>query len=281
MARVSKQKVLKGVRRVHLYLGLTLVPWILLYGATALLFNHSGWLSSRAYWNTGPVAMSELPSPEFLARDAVGRMAPGIDLVEGSVQWLGHVSFSGETATHHARVSVHPDGSGGLLRTSPRTEDPPAWAGALADWSPVDEAAERSIVARALAAANAQGAELDALTLRRYPTLRFDVLDGEQTYAVELELDGELAVEPAGSATLRGRLLRLHTAHGSPGYVGVRWFWARIVDVMGLAMLAWGVTGLLMWWQIRPTRRVGGIALGLGMGTMLVMAVLVWTAMGL
>ena len=40
------------LRRVHLYFGLLLFPWALLYGVTAFLFNH-------------PTAFSEQPTTTF------------------------------------------------------------------------------------------------------------------------------------------------------------------------------------------------------------------------
>ncbi|HVJ88034.1 MAG TPA: hypothetical protein VM452_20385, partial [Caulifigura sp.] len=35
-------RMMRVVRRVHLYSGLFLFPWVMLYGVTALLFNHPG-----------------------------------------------------------------------------------------------------------------------------------------------------------------------------------------------------------------------------------------------
>jgi hypothetical protein len=37
--------------------------------------------------------------------------------------------------------------------------------------------------------------------------------------------------------------------------------WGAIVDLVSLAFIAWVITGWLMWWQIRSTRRWGAIAL--------------------
>lgn len=37
--------------------------------------------------------------------------------------------------------------------------------------------------------------------------------------------------------------------------------WGVIVDLVSLAFIAWVVTGWLMWWQIRSTRRWGAVAL--------------------
>ena len=58
-------------------------------------------------------------------------------------------------------------------------------------------------------------------------------------------------------------VLRLHTAHGYPGETNAKWFWAIIVDVMAFVLCFWGLSGLLMWWQIQSTRKIGFVILTL------------------
>ena len=42
---------------------------------------------------------------------------------------------------------------------------------------------------------------------------------------------------------------------------GARWLWAVAVDMMAAAMVVWGCSGLLMWWQMKSLRRWGAVAL--------------------
>ena len=46
-----------------------------------------------------------------------------------------------------------------------------------------------------------------------------------------------------------------------PGEQNARWFWAVIVDLMAGVMCFWGVSGLLMWWQLKATRKLGTVIL--------------------
>ena len=39
--------VMKWIRRVHMYLGLFMMPFILLYAVTGFLFNHPNWFSDH------------------------------------------------------------------------------------------------------------------------------------------------------------------------------------------------------------------------------------------
>jgi len=276
-------RAVKIIRRIHLYLGLTLVPWVLLYGATALLFNHGDWFTERDYRAVDAVALSGLPTPESLAAKAVTDLkVAGLELVPETAQFVGHLSFRGKSETHRARLSLDPAGAGGLLRMSPKPADGPAWTGGLNDWAPVPKTVEADLKKSALDAANAKGAGLSGLALRGYPSVRFQVRDQGTLRTVELELDGEMEVTAGdGVAPLRNRLMRLHVSHGRPGYGGSRWWWSFMVDIMGLAMLLWGCTGLIMWWTIRPTRLTGAVALGTGVSVISVLAALLWGALGL
>ena len=53
----------KTIRRIHMYLGLTLVPWLFLYGTTALLFNHGDWFTDRTSYTMEPIEESFFPEP--------------------------------------------------------------------------------------------------------------------------------------------------------------------------------------------------------------------------
>jgi hypothetical protein len=74
------------------------------------------------------------------------------------------------------------------------------------------------------------------------------------------ESPGQMA-NAANELSTRRFLLRLHMAHGYPDEFNARWFWAVIVDVMSTLMVFWGVSGLVMWWQIKRTRRIGAASL--------------------
>ncbi len=68
-------------------------------------------------------------------------------------------------------------------------------------------------------------------------------------------------------------LSRLHrrTGYGQPGILSD--VWAVIVDVFSVAILAWIVTGFVLWWKIPSTRRWGFAALGGGFATLAVLLV--------
>ena len=282
-SRHVQRKLQRVIRRTHLYLGLTLIPWVLLYGVTALLFNHGAWFTGREYVSIGPTPIPLFPLAEQSAKDAVASLnVPNLSYVNDSAQWIGPLRFRGESESANVRLSLHPLGYGGLARTFPKTGEGPEWAASSIDWSGVDEETSQQWVDTANQVLSVTHPEVENLKLRSTPKLRFQLSDGSETYSVSLALDGAMDVaEGEGTAPLRNRLLRLHVQHGDPGYTGVRWVWARLVDIMGCTMILWAITGTLMWWTLRTTRRNGAVALGVGVGLFSILAYSVWHILGL
>jgi hypothetical protein len=112
------------------------------------------------------------------------------------------------------------------------------------------------------------------ITITSVPDLSFVLVDasGRNWIATYNALNGTVAGRPeeptasGESISPRRFLTRLHLAHGYPNSGGPRWYWALIVDAMAFIMVFWGLSGLLMWWQIKATRKIGILMLLLSAG---------------
>jgi hypothetical protein len=121
------------------------------------------------------------------------------------------------------------------------------------------------------------------VTVAAVPDLNFRVQDatGRTWKVVANTLTGSLSgsvvedTREPSDLSIRRYLLRLHVAHGYPTSGGVRWWWAIIVDAMAFIMVFWAVSGLLMWWQLKATRKLGVVMLLLSAGAA------VWLALGM
>lgn len=284
------------VRRAHLYSGLALLPWVVLYGATALLFNHGTWWSASRAGELDRTQLAqglrELPSAAEQA-DALVRgwgSTGGLRVLPGSARWIGglQLSAAGRDASGDdvdVRLAIDPEGRGGSLRWSPRREaqERPPWSEVAGGRvrRELDDDVRASLVAAASAAARGRGLELDAVEVRRLPELEFEVVDGDASWTCSVAGDGKLEVARGDAPTdWRRRLLRLHVQHGDPGHSGARRTWGLIVDVVGAAMLLWGASGVAMWWSLRPTRRLGGLLLASGVLALAGMAAGLWAELG-
>ena len=105
------------------------------------------------------------------------------------------------------------------------------------------------------------------VTVTSVPDVVFPVEAGGRVWTATYNpMTGGVSGRPAGEkpeADLGWRqfLLGLHKAHGYPGEANGRWWWALFADAMGLTMCFWGLSGLVMWWQVKATRKAGAVVL--------------------
>jgi hypothetical protein len=251
------------MRRLHLYSGLAMLPFVLIYAVSALCFNHAG--------GDAPRVLS-VPEP---IRERWSVDAPAVaERVAGSLAWQ-HT----ETASAHADgewTFEYRDGGAAWRLSMPLADRPPTVrqlrsAAASSERVPAAlfageaEAAERA--AAALLAANGR----DATDLRRVgsPNVRVRSARGEATVSMQRGQVGW----PSSGVDVERLLMRLHTTHGFTTGSWARTAWAVIVDLMAAAMLLWTVSGVWMWWQKRSHRRAGGLVLLVGVGAAALCAV--------
>jgi hypothetical protein len=123
------------------------------------------------------------------------------------------------------------------------------------------------------------------VTVTSVPDVVFTVDAAGQTWTASYNtLTGSVNGTPADAKPetelgWRRFVLRLHTAHGYPGATNSRWFWALLVDAMACTMCFWGLSGLLMWWQIKATRKAGAVLLLLSIAAAIVLGITMYRFM--
>ncbi len=266
---------LKLTRRLHMYFGLVLVPFVLLYGVTAVLFNHQTWFSSSSYETVeaGRFAGLVALDPEEIADSITEELSEstGTALVrepDSGAEFRGDliVDFTGDDARRRYRIA--PETLSGTMQFTPQSGgeergDPLE----LPKFTPTGAEAIEGIKQHLDREHEGSGGRI-----RSVPDLRFNVL-GEDGGVVELSCDLRTgAVEqrrvedPRIEFNLRSFLLRLHKSRGYPSEGGTRTYWAVIVDVTAGLMIFWALSGIIMWWQLRPTRFNGLIIIVIGLG---------------
>lgn len=256
------------LRRLHLWSGLFLVPWVLVYGVSAFIFNHPSWFSSRSRtsWSEPAEAWPEASSAARSVTAAISsRDGVSLDPV-GEASWSGAL-LRGKVAEQEARLIVDPARGGPEfeLREAPR-ERGPKIGPSLTLPELQEELRRREGQLTEVAAAN--GHQVTKLRFARGPTLRFEAEDPDGArYTVRYDAGRRrLAVSPAsGDMSWHTFIRRLHLAHGYPSTPQVRLAWAIFVDVMAGAMLFWCLSGLLMWFQMSKLRKGGLICLGVSL----------------
>ena len=101
------------------------------------------------------------------------------------------------------------------------------------------------------------------VTVTSVPDLTFGVESAGRQWKVSYNslkgsVTGQPLDAPAQPLSWRRFLTRMHLSHGYPmSSSSTKWFWAIGADAIALVMIYWGGSGLIMWWQIKSTRRWG------------------------
>jgi hypothetical protein len=275
------------IRRIHLYSGLFLVPWVLMYGVTGAMFNHLG-LFPRIQIQPVDAAtatasgMNEFPEAQSLAAqitEAIQKEAGSakIQLPENpQAEFTNEISFEVKNNGLQHVVYIDPVTHESWVGTMPKNnEDPQALLPSIRNIKLTPDPQETAH--RAAAKLLEQAGLLNDKDPKPFGWTKLNFLatvDGEPARITYVLNDGHIDINRFtgdDGMPLRHFLLRMHTSHGqSPTWNG-RSFWSLAVDTMAIAMVFWGISGIIMWWQIKRTRWIGAIIIGLSIVTATVM----------
>ena len=308
------QSAMYAMRRIHLYTGLLMLPWVLLYGFTALLFNHSSFFpdSGESIHRFQESDHDEMPPADRLAQRVVDELNAqqeeveepvAYELVDRSAAYTRTVFASAKGEGRDYTVVLNLDSGSGYVRererdgeeeeTERKKKDDARTPLQRGPTVGIDIAAEKEDVLDAMKE-TLDRLELpyEQISVQSLPTIEFDVREGDEVRRVRFGASrrgrgsstrtpdrqvGRVTVVGEGQNEIGWRryLLRLHTAHGYPVQQNARWYWAIAVDAMFATMMFWGLSGVLMWWQIKRTRWLGAICLVVSA------VVAVWLAVGM
>ncbi len=289
-----KAALLRGIRRMHLYCGLVMLPWVLLYAVSGLLFNHPALSGSEG---THRFERDDIPS-EIAARfpDATVatdhlvralRQARPEHTIEVQRQpapaFTGSLRARGKLPDAKVGLFLGMETGNGVVRVTAVEPEitPPALQQLEA--LEVDGLGPEVFEGIARDLTTQMAPDTTELSLSSAPTLRFVArIDGDD-WVLEFDPKAQtLAAEPvdASSRTTWARVLaRLHMTHAYPSSFGAAWIHALIVDLTIACLLLWCLTGLVMWWQLRRLRRIGWVWLLSGLAATTWLLVLVWPSL--
>ncbi|MEZ6062107.1 MAG: PepSY domain-containing protein [Planctomycetaceae bacterium] len=267
------------IRRVHLYAGLFLLPWVLLYGITGAMFNHL-WLFPESSFVDVPAeqladsSLAVFPAPSDLAECVVAAMkeaAPGHTIALDSNH---RAAFNNdvilEVTADNRKHAVHIDP---VVRSARVVEIPDAASmeALLPGVKNIELPENPYSTAQQAVPAIMTSAGIESASAPRprgWCKLNFLAqVDGSPALVTYVLRDGHVDVTPyrPGDPGFSARqfFMRLHTSHGQPPHWNARMVWSLLLDTMAFAMVTWALTGIFMWWQIRRTRIIGSLVVGL------------------
>jgi len=281
---------MKLVRRIHLYAGLFMAPWALMYGLSGFMFNHPSWFSfsqpggeRRFDLVVGTTTLANWPTADDLARKVVTALnaneaiaTQGYTLTsEVPPKFAGAISLKSlvSVGSTTALILVNPDTRKGFLFLQPP---------GAADAQPLkigvgfDDATVQSIQKEIITAAVKTDATVGSMRFGDIdiPQLAFHVHNqAGETCSVRYDSQtGEVTLqsvrpEPASLKAARF-LMSLHMSRSYPdndsdgsGFVGLRNLRAIFVDMMAAVMVFWALSGIAMWRQLKNLRSPGWLVI--------------------
>jgi hypothetical protein len=297
-ARNRYNATLKLLRRAHLFTGLFMTPWVFLYAVSGFLFNHPDAFPDRQFKpiGRGEIAGTDLESfptaPAIAARVIEAMNAESSsrslrlvepesaefsrDLIATAAGKQRGTSYriqlslgSGQGTVSPARATrpgIHEDGLGGKVQ--------------LPDLP-------RDRLPRAITALSTNlGLEPTTASVKTVPDVVFNAELRGKVYRISYNLrSGTVSALDDADATdrltTRSFLTQLHKKRTFPERIDSRWLWAVGVDAISALMLFWGVSGVLMWWQIRSMRGWGCWVLAASGATATVLALALYRVLSM
>ncbi|WP_158261418.1 MULTISPECIES: PepSY domain-containing protein [Pirellulaceae] len=275
---------MKFIRRVHLYSGIFMLPWVLLYGFTGWFFNHPGYfrgdqVTSFSASDVADGQLASLPKPDTMAASIVDELNIESFMVDGPeikltnirpAEFTGFLTYSVRAEDAEHSIEIDPVSGNGEIRTTFQSQEeeheevaPPS--NPLENFRPVEITENAMAMGQAAAPRVLSDLGLssgEARTGRRSANLKFSAeVDGTPCIVTYNLSNGSVTAlrEDSKPTTDTKRFLeRLHLARQYSPHWNVQWFWALTVDLMFVSMVFWGLSGILMWWQIKRTRLLGG-----------------------
>ncbi len=260
-----------------MYLGLLLMPWVLLFGITALSFNHPTVGRGLEGQMIPPPKLQELTGfkgwqPEVVAHEVLNRLGSEgarYNLEQGSARFAGWPLFASDAPGGKEVIILGIDRGMAILtkRDEPPQSTPAPFTGKVIELP----AYRLTQLAEQLGELHAKLGIETSGPLRPHPKihpeLRFIASDSQGTnynivYNLSTqEVDGRKSNE-ARHAPFVELLESLHTQHHYPASFGPTFFWALFADFTALTLVFWAMSGLFMWWQMKKFRLLGALFLG-------------------
>jgi hypothetical protein len=253
-----------------------MTPWVFLYGVSGFLFNHPEAFSNREVRSFGQTesagtGLEDFPGAATIAARVVEAINAGssdraLRLIEPEAAFFSRdmiATTKGDAVEYRIQLALE-SGRGTVSAIHPKKarlkDDTVSGRVELAD--PVRDRLSRAIPALA----EKLGLNPKTVSVKSAPEVVFAAESRGKVHRLAYNLQTDVVTAQEGgdeseSLTTRAFLTQLHKKRTFPARIDSRWFWAVSVDATSGLMLFWGISGVIMWWQIKSTRRWGLLVL--------------------
>lgn len=260
-----------------MYTGLVLLPWVIFFGFSGMLFNHPEWfgpvevLSEYSREEVERIAVFEKPNANRIADEIVAKLSQSrsgeklVRVSDDDAVVEGTLNFQCETTEGRAMVILSANTGEANVRRFLEAEkiSGPDFDGRSLEIDSFQTEASTRAATSLIADAGLKTTSGVKPSERGGAEVRFQMAseNSRERWNVSYDLFGGTITAKAADASsgmdAYSVLSRLHKTHHYPDRKGARWLWTLLADATGITMVFWGISGAAMWWQIKPTRLMG------------------------
>lgn len=231
-------------RKVHLYLGLLLAPFILVYGISAILFNHP---MDFTIGTDQEVASYDylLPNPKDVAAS--------FNLGNVKEAYYQKFFFFKEDGARRVLLFQNFGKFKELVKFDKEEKNVQKEQSLPIEIDPL--------------LIHFQGIKKDSVKVERFPELYIQTDKGSFVYDAQKKnltsIESFSFIHLLKERNLSSYLKNLHKTHKIFGPWHYK-IWAIFVDIIALSMIFWVLSGLVMWYSVKKQHNLGMKLLGLG-----------------
>jgi hypothetical protein len=257
-------------RKVHMYAGLVMIPYIFIFGLSGLLFNHPTWLINR---NSETFTLNEaqsfnnmFPNLEELAISVKDSLVDKGELFDWEMTDVGYDNLMvlrniNDVEDYRVEIDI----------PSSRTE-----IMNLPDFVDNTTVSRGNIKFDGLVSVNDLLGNMENILrtknlvpgksrVQRIPNLKFKLSNGSNNYSVQYNLtNGNYRVINLDNREFKMNyfLVNLHQIHGYPtkGF-SIEWVWVFFADCLAFLLIIWAISGFIMWYKMKRYFVIGTVLL--------------------
>jgi len=259
-------------RRVHLYAGLIMIPYIFIFGISGFLFNHPTLLIDRSVTsfelNEQDGFQSLFPNSNQLAASLTDSIVnsglisnPTIENVKYNRTMI--LRNLNDVADYRIQVDI-PTSKVQQMTLPDFAENTTIARGKYNLGININP---DQLFTRVDHLLHTQGIEPGISRVQRIPDLIFDLTSEDAEYRVSYNLtNGNYRINDLSKRKFKINyfLVNIHQEHGYPvsGF-SVKWLWVFFADTLSILMIVWAISGIVMWYKMKKLFTIGAVLLAI------------------
>ncbi len=273
MSKKSKFKKFHKInRRIHLYAGLFMIPYIFIFGLSGLIFNHAALMSDNRSVDTfkleGKDQLSTLfPNLEELAATITDSIKGENNISSFSLDNIKYnntmiLRYTNKDADHRIKIDV-PTNNVEMMTLPDFVENNTVNRGTV---NLLNKLNTEEILHRFENVLADRGINNVSSRIQRLPNLEFDLVTNQNNYRVTYDLQsGNYRLADLDQRKFKWNyfFVNLHQVHGYPlGGFSLKWLFVFFADSLAVLMIIWAISGVIMWYKMKKQFVIGLVLLG-------------------